>query len=85
MGSNIIKVYSFTVYSLPETGTDSTEKVIKQIIAIEHAVVLDRIREETQQDGQLQKVNQRILTNDWEHHKKDPDVAPFYGVRQELY
>ena len=27
----------------------------------------------------------RILTGDWEHHKKDPDIAPFYSVQNELY
>ena len=27
----------------------------------------------------------RILKNDWEHHKKDPDIRPFYHMRTELY
>ena len=72
-------------HPLLETGTDSTEKIIKQVIAAEHAVVLDRIKEEILQDEQLQKLNQRILRGDWEHHKKDPHIAPFYTIKQELY
>ena len=41
-------------HPLPIVGNDDTEKIIET----EHAVVLDRIREETHQDGALQKLSQ---------------------------
>ena len=34
------------------------------------------IKEETQKDNQLQKLSTRILTDDWEQHKKYPDIMP---------
>jgi len=72
-------------HPMPETGNDSVERVIKHTIATEHAVVLDRIQEETQKDSVLQKLCQRILKGDWDQHKKDPSISPYYDVRQELY
>ncbi len=49
-------------HPLPETGTDSIEKVVKSIVETEHAIILDRIVEETDKNEQLQKVKKRILT-----------------------
>nr|XP_006814683.1 PREDICTED: uncharacterized protein K02A2.6-like [Saccoglossus kowalevskii] len=72
-------------HPLPETGTDTAEKIIKQVIVDEHAVVMDRIKEETETDSQLQKLSNVILRGDWEQHKKDPDITPFYMIRYELY
>ena len=34
-------------HPLPVIGNDDTEKVLKAVITTEHAVVLDRIRQET--------------------------------------
>ena len=72
-------------HPLPETGRDAVERVIKHVVNAEYAVVMDQIKEETQKDNQLQKLSARIQTGDWERHKKDPDIMPFYGVRHELY
>ncbi|CAC5361328.1 unnamed protein product [Mytilus coruscus] len=72
-------------HPLPEKETDETEKIIKVIIANEHAVVLERLQEETLKDQQLQKLKQRILKGDWEQNKKDDDISPFYYMKQELY
>ena len=72
-------------HPLPETGKDTIERVIKYTVTAEHAVVVDHIKEETLKDTQLQKLSIRILTGDWEQHKKDPDIAPFYSVQNELY
>ena len=71
-------------HPLPETGHDSTEKVIKQVVTTEHAVVISRIREETDRDQQLQALTRRISQGDWEQHKKDPEIEPFYAVREDL-
>ena len=72
-------------HPLPVTGTDNTEKVIKNVIHSEHAIVLDQIREETQKDRQLQKVYKRILTEDWEKHRKDTDISKFCSIKGKLY
>jgi len=47
-------------HPLPVIGNDNTEKVLKAAITTEHAVVLDRIREETSQDTVLRKLSQTI-------------------------
>ena len=70
-------------HPLPITGEDAVEKVVKYVISTEHAVI-DNIREETLKDSQLQKLSVRILTGDRNKHKKDPHVAPFYKVHQEV-
>ena len=49
------------------------------------AVVVDQIKDETCKDTQLQKLSVRILTGDWEQHRKDTNIAPFYSVQNELY
>ena len=72
-------------HPLPISGTDNTEKVIKSVITSEHAIVLDHIKEETQKDRQLQKLYSRILKEDWEKHRKDTDISPFYSIKGELY
>ena len=61
-------------HPLPTTGNDNTEKVIRSVVQNEHAVVLERIVKETSRDHQLQKIKQRIQEEDWERHRKDPDV-----------
>lgn len=37
----------------------------------EHAVVVTRIREETQKDEIMQRLVKRIAKGDWEKHKRD--------------
>ena len=70
---------------LPILGSDNTEKVIKSIINAEHAVVLDHIRLETSKDKHLQKLQRRIIKEDWENHRKDTEIYQFYSIRKELY
>ena len=64
------------------TGKDTVENVFKYVISTEHAVVIDTIKEET--PSQLEKLSVRILSGDWDKHKKDPDVAPFNEIHQEV-
>ena len=71
-------------HPLPVSGTDNTEKIIKNVINAEHAIVLDSIRKETRNDGQLQKLYKRILKEDWEKQRKDPDIHQFYSIKEEL-
>ena len=72
-------------HPLPQTSDDKTEKVIKHVIHGDHTVILPDIKEETKKDKQLKKIAEAIQNDDWERMKKDPDVAPFYSTRGELY
>ena len=71
-------------HPLPITGKDAVEKVAKYMISKEHVVVMDNIREETLKDSHLQKLSVMTIRGDWDKHMKDPDVAPFYEVHQEV-
>ena len=71
-------------HPLPDTGNDDTEKIVKWIVDSEHAVVVGRIREETQKDPKMQKIAKRIAKADWEKHRRDRDVEPFIHVKDEL-
>ena len=72
-------------HPLPVIGNDNTEKILKAVITTEHAVVLDRIREETSQDTILQKLSQTIRKGNLESSKRDADLIPFYQVKDELF
>ena len=53
-------------HPMPETGIDSTEKMIKQVVDADHAVVINRIRDETKQDPSsrnLAKESTRVTGN----------------------
>ena len=72
-------------HPLPIIGNNSTEKILNAAIETEHAVVLDRIKEERRRDTALQKFSTTITKGTWETSKKDVDLAPFYPIRDELY
>ncbi len=73
-------------HPLPQTGKDKTDCIVKMTMTVDNdAIVLDRIRDETHSDTQLQNVIQRHLKGDWEDRRKDPDINPFYSVRDSLY
>ncbi|KAL9987152.1 hypothetical protein ACROYT_G001409 [Oculina patagonica] len=69
---------------MPEKGDDKTEKIIRWNVNAEHAVVVTRIREETQKDEIMQRLAKRIAKGDWEKHKRDKDLEPYLHVKQEL-
>lgn len=71
-------------HPLPETGQDSTEAVIKQVINMEHGIVLEKMQDETKKDSQLQKLRQTSTHDSWEKNKDDPQIAPFYSIRQQI-
>ena len=70
-------------HPLPETGHEKTE-IIRWNLNAEHAVVVTRIREETQKDEVMQRLAKRIAKEDWEKHKKDKDLELYLHVKQEL-
>ena len=71
-------------HPLPDTEKDDTEKTIKLVVQNEHGVVLKSIREATDKDEVLQQVLKRMKQNDWEKHKKNREIMPYYLVRHEL-
>ena len=71
-------------HPLPETGDDYTEKIVKWTVNAEHAVVIERIREETQKDNTMQRLARRIAKGDWEKYRRDRDIEPYQHVKQEL-
>ena len=64
-------------HPLPETGDDSTEKIIRWTMNTEHTVVIARIREETLKDKIKQKLAKRIVKGDWENHRRDKDLESY--------
>ena len=50
----------------------------------EAAVVVTRIRKETQKDAIMQRLTKRIAKGDWEKHKRGKDLEPFLHMKQEL-
>ena len=72
-------------HPLPEKENDGTEWVIKAVIDNEHAVVLERLQEETNKDEQLHKLKECILKSDGERNKKDKDISPYYHIRNERF
>ena len=70
-------------HPLPETGDDHTEKIVRWTMEAQHAVVIERIQAETQKDEAMRKMARTITKGDLNKHRRDPDVAPYYHVRQE--
>jgi len=58
-------------HPLPETGNDRLEKYVIATVQSEHAVVLDRIKEETAKDKQLTKLAAAMQTGKWTKVVKD--------------
>lgn len=68
-------------HPMPETEEDETEYAVKAITDAEPAVVIDKMKAETRTDGTLLKLRNVITRRDWENHRKDPDIAPYYSLR----
>ena len=65
-------------YPLPEKGNDRLEKYAIASVRAEHAVVMEKIKAETESDEQLQKLRVAIETGKWD--KTDPDLKPYYDI-----
>ena len=63
-----------------ETGT---EKYIRAITQTDHAIILEKIAEETKHDEELQKVQKAIRTGRWD--KQDQTLKPYIDLQAELY
>ena len=72
-------------HPLPDTDEEDTEYTVKAIIDKEPTALIDKIRLETSKDETLQKLRKIVTKGNWEQHKKEPDIAPYYSVKEELY
>ena len=70
-------------HPLPETGTDHLKKYVMATVQSEHAVVLDKIKEETAEDRELTKFAEGMQTDKW--IKADQNLKPYFKLRAELY
>ena len=52
-------------HPLPDAEETHLDGHVKAVIATDHAVVLDKIREETGKDSELQTLIQTIRTGNW--------------------
>ena len=72
-------------HPLPTNDDEDTEYAVKAIINDRPAVLLSKIREESRKDETLQKLRTVISKGNWENHRRDPDIIPFYSIKDELY
>ena len=70
-------------HPLPETGTDCLEQYVTAAVQSEHAVVLDRVKEETAKDKVLAKLATALQAGKWT--KANPDLKQYFDLRAELY
>ena len=70
--------------SMRETE-DMEVELVKNIQLASDKMCLALVREATLEDEELQSVTKRIQDNDWDLHKKDPLIKPYYSLRHEFY
>ena len=66
-----------------ERETTDVEKHVRTITQTDHAIVLNRITAETENDVELQHLKQAMHTGVWA--KTDPILKPYINVQEELY
>ena len=67
---------------LPDAEETHLEHHVRAVIATDHAVVLDNIREESRKDSELQTLIQTIRTANWKSTGID---LKHYDIRTEIY
>ena len=72
-------------HPLPDTDPDSIEIGIKWIHNQEHAIISKDIQEATLSDKILQLVLSIMKRGSWEMYRRDPDIGPYYNIREDLY
>ena len=70
-------------HPLPYAEEAHLEHHARAVIATDHAVVLDKIREETRKDSALQALIQTIRTGNWK--STGIDLKHYYDIRTEIY
>ena len=72
-------------HPLEATEDAEDEHSIKWMVQQDHAILMKDIQKATDEDEEIQKILQITRHGRWEKHKKDPEVMPYYNVRDELY
>ena len=70
-------------HAIPDEQHYDKEHYIKAIVETNHAVVMATIQKATREDRELQKLQTALLTGRWD--RNDPDIAPYYDLRAEIY
>jgi tRNA U34 5-carboxymethylaminomethyl modifying GTPase MnmE/TrmE len=70
-------------HALPDSERTGVEKHVRAVTQADHAVVLEKIATETEQDAELQHLKHAMQTGVWD--KKDPILKPYIDVEAELY
>ena len=70
-------------HAIPDEQHYDNEHYIKAIVETDHAVVMATIQKATREDRGLQKLQTALHTGRWDTN--DPDIAPYYDLRAEIY
>ena len=70
-------------HALPDSERTGVEKHVRAVTQADHAVVLEKIATETEQDAELQHLKHAMHTGAWD--KKDPIPRPYIDIQGELY
>ena len=70
-------------HALPDSEMTGVEKHVRAVAQADHAVVLEKIATETEQDAELQHFKHAMHTGAWEN--KDPILRPYIDIQGELY
>jgi len=72
-------------HPLRTTEDNDTEKIVKWITQQEHAVLIKDIQKANEEDQEIQRVKEILRSGQWEKYRKDPEINPYYHIREELY
>ena len=70
-------------HALPDSERTGVEKHVRAVTQADHAVVLEKVATETEQDAELQHLKHAMHTGAWD--KKDPILRPYIDIQGELY
>ena len=72
-------------HPLPTTESTEQDVTLKRITNQEHVILIDDIQEATLEDTALQRVLETRRNGEWQRYRRDPDMEPYYHIREELY
>ena len=68
-------------HPLPEVEKTGHERHVRAVMETDHAVVMETIQSATKDDKALQKLQKALGKST----RNDPDLAPYYDLRAEIY
>jgi len=70
-------------HAIPSHDTVDKEHYVRATTRIDHAIVLEKIADETKHDKELQHLKKAIHIGQWDKH--DPTLKPYIDLQAELY